>query len=136
MAVESSVVQLAQSQAVRDNGISARLAVGNDVGGGEELFVAQAAESALFAIGLHYLFAEGALVQALLHGGGDVDTPGFIIRFAKCSLTEGAMEDFCIVGRHLKGEPVRVGPENSAAIPGRCFRARPATPERYSLSPL
>src|SRR3989338_9628287 len=51
VAVERRVVQRAEGQAVRHPGLAARVAIGQDVGGLEQLLVAQAADGATLLVG-------------------------------------------------------------------------------------
>ncbi|MCX5797005.1 MAG: hypothetical protein NTY77_16050 [Elusimicrobia bacterium] len=66
------MMKVAQGQAVGDDGLASGVAVRKDVGGVEELLVAQSADGALFLIGFEDALAEGSLVDALLDFGGDV----------------------------------------------------------------
>ena len=71
-AVERRMVQLAESDAVLDDGLPARLSVGDDVRGVQEFVVPQPAQRALLPIRFEHSLPEAALVQALPHEGRDV----------------------------------------------------------------
>ena len=63
LVVEGGVVDLARGEAVRNDGLSVRLAVGDDVRGVQELSVL-GADRALAVVGEQHLGAEDALMQA------------------------------------------------------------------------
>src|SRR3989475_10898843 len=70
MSIERRVVKLAEGQAVRHHGLAARMAVGQDVGGLEQLLVAQAADRATFLVGREHPLAEALLMESLAGGAG------------------------------------------------------------------
>src|SRR3989338_4850722 len=72
VAVERRVVQRAEGQAVRHHGLAARVAIGQDVGGLEQLLVAQAADGATLLVGREHALAEALLMEPLTGRAGDV----------------------------------------------------------------
>ena len=63
--IESGMVQSAQREAVRDDRFSARVAIGENVRGFEELDLFQTTDGTAILIGPKHAFAEGLLVNAL-----------------------------------------------------------------------
>jgi len=61
--VEGAVVDLAEGEAVRDLGAPALVAVGENVGGIEQLHVVEAAHRAALPVGAHHQLPEAVLVE-------------------------------------------------------------------------
>lgn len=70
--IEGSMVQLAESEAIGDDGLALGVTIGEDVGGFEQLGVPQPADGALGVIGVEHPLTEALLVEATLGEGGDV----------------------------------------------------------------
>ncbi len=72
VAVVGSMVDLAQTQPVRDDRVTPVFAVGHDVGGVEQSAMTQAAQGTAPCIGIDDMFAKGRLVEAAPGFTGDV----------------------------------------------------------------
>ncbi len=73
--IECGMMQLAESQPVRNDRFSSRLGVGNDVRGVKKFVVPESTERTLVPIGIENPFPKGSLVQSLPHGCCYVLTP-------------------------------------------------------------
>ena len=78
-AIEGSVVELAQREAVADDRLALGIAVGGDVRGVEQFEVPKATEGAPVLVGTEDSFAERHLMQPTPEGRRDVGTPRFRI---------------------------------------------------------
>src|SRR5207244_1328757 len=73
--VEGRVMQLAQRQPVRNNGVASRILVGEDVCCVEQLPMSQPAYGTRLFIGVQHSNSEERLVQALIHQHREVCAP-------------------------------------------------------------
>ena len=106
MSIERRVVKLAEGQAVRHHGLAARMAVGQDVGGLEQLLVAQAADRATFLVGREHPLAEALLMESLAGVAGDV----FPARFSLHRLFDAwsQVQETCLVDGDLERQRARI----------------------------
>ena len=103
VSVECRMMELAEGDAIRDPRLSLRMLVRENVGRLEKFFVSQATDGAAASIGGKDAVPEAPLVEPLLSGGGDVDTPtrGQGVRHG---LWLGGSEDLLFIERHREGE--------------------------------
>ncbi len=72
LTVEGGVVQLTERETILDPRLAVWLRVWNDVGGVEQLLVAETAQGALLPVGAQHSFAERTLVEPYLELARDV----------------------------------------------------------------
>ena len=78
VAVEGSVVQLAQCQPIRDHRFAPHMGIRENVGGIEQLHVVEAAHCAGLPIGTEHAVAEGELMNSVTRQSGQVAPPGIV----------------------------------------------------------
>ena len=78
VAVEGSVVQLAQCQPIRDNQFAPPMSVRENVGGIEQLDVVEPAHGARLPIGTEHTVSEGELMDSVTRQSGQVAPPGIV----------------------------------------------------------
>lgn len=91
-------MQLAERDAVLDDGLSFRIRIGDDVGRVEKLLVAESAAGALLSIGVDQPLTEALLVKSYAGNSGDMCSPadGFgIVRHLLGRLITGIYSDCC-----------------------------------------
>ena len=101
VSIKGRMVELAERQAVRHDGLSFGMAIGQDVGGFQEFGMSQAADRALRLVGPEHSLPEAFLMETPLGEGGDVLAAGLDGRLRHL-LADGCM--LGIIDRHAEAE--------------------------------
>jgi hypothetical protein len=78
VAIEGGMVEFAQCKTVGYQGLAARMGVGKDVGGVQQLDVVEPAHGARLPVGLQHPLAEGELVKAVARQARHVGPAGIV----------------------------------------------------------